>query len=288
MGQAKGTLQNLNVHCSTRSCCVEGSEVCRKDAVAVQRTSPPKLPPPMPGAGSPHSVGPVASAGIASHSLDSETRLPVFSVPRDIDPFDEDAYGEGKTLDFFTSLLTAGVVIHLAVEGCGMLPITASLDLSFTMLRLAFNGVHKVLPLNLVRSVAVELFDAGQESEGDQIKKSWKPRTWCVCIVLSDCRVCTFVFGQEQAGLREAMFFAECFKVLVENARFESTKAELHARNTGTMALESPASTARTAGTEDNGMPYDFEGNNVVQLASALRRLRQEQHLAGVVAAPTP
>lgn len=210
------------------------------------------------------------------------TTLPAFAVPLGVDPYNEEGYRSGKTLERFVAMLTRGVGVNLAMDGCGTLHVVASLDAQCTLLHLVYNGVDKTIPLSFIRSLAVDLFYAGQTPPVKQ-RVSEKPRAWCVCMELGDKHFCTFVFGDNQAGQREATFFAQCMRMLSESVRFESTKLELQQISFGKLPLESPHASARTVVSEDIGIPSATEGLNALALDVALRNLRSERsHRRGI------
>jgi len=136
----------------------------------------------------------------------------VFTVPHGVNVEEHDAERTRLVVRQFVDTMTFGVNLRLAVEGVGVLPITAALDRRLSNLTFSFNGVRKKLPLRLVQRVVVERqeFPPGEDD-----------RLWHVCLELEGDQLCTFVFDGPDAS-REASYLGGCLHVLLLEAAAQS------------------------------------------------------------------
>merc|ERR1712008_505026 len=109
----------------------------------------------------------------------------------------------------FADTMIFGVELRLAVEGVGVLLVTAALDRRLSTLIFSFNGIRKKLPLSLVRRVVVERqeFPPGESEH----------LLWHVVLELEGDQLCTFVFDGPDAS-REASYLGGCLHVLLLEA----------------------------------------------------------------------
>lgn len=148
----------------------------------------------------------------------------------------------------FSGVLAApGVALKLAVEGCGALAVTASLDPDASVLVLVFNSVRKTVALSSVRQVFVERAAAGGGTvDGHQAAAHGALQ---VRLELEGDQFCTFLFGSSDEGRREAAYFGLCVRAITEAARFEAVKADLLALGAGTQNdIHRAPFSARSAG----------------------------------------
>jgi len=132
----------------------------------------------------------------------------VFKVPAGVNVEEHDAERTRHVVRKFADTMMFGVDLRLAVEGVGLLLVTASLDRGLSTLTFSLNGIWKKLPLSLVRRVVVE---RQEFSPGDD------NLLWHVCLELEGDQLCTFVFDGPDAS-REASYLGGCLHVLLLEA----------------------------------------------------------------------
>jgi len=132
----------------------------------------------------------------------------VFAVPHGVNVEEHDAEQTRRVVRQFADTMIFGVDLRLAVEGIGVLLVTASLDKRRSTLTFSFNGIRKKLPLSLVQRVVVERqeFPPGEDEP-----------LWHVCLELEGDQLCTFVFDGPDAS-REASYLGGCLHVLLLEA----------------------------------------------------------------------
>jgi len=132
----------------------------------------------------------------------------VFVVPPGVNVDEHDAERTRLVVRNFADSMIFGVKLRLAVEGVGVLLVTAALDKRRSTLSFSFNGIRKKLPLSLVRRVVVERqeFPPGQDEP-----------LWHVCLELEGDQLCSFVFDGPDAS-REASYLGGCLHVLLLEA----------------------------------------------------------------------
>lgn len=133
----------------------------------------------------------------------------VFAVPHGVNVEEQDERRTRLVVREFADTMIFGVELRLAVEGVGVLLVTAALDRRLSTLIFSFNGIRKKLPLSLIRRVVVERqeFPPG---ENDHL-------LWHVVLELEGDQLCTFVFDGPDAS-REASYLGGCLHVLLLEA----------------------------------------------------------------------
>mmetsp|Transcript_57206 Transcript_57206/g.113695 ORF Transcript_57206/g.113695 Transcript_57206/m.113695 type:complete len:294 (+) Transcript_57206:122-1003(+) len=132
----------------------------------------------------------------------------VFTVPPGVNVEEHDEEQTRLAVRNFADMMIFGVNLRLAVEGVGVLLVTAALDRRLSTLTFSSNGIRKKLPLRLVRGVVVERqeFCPGEDDH-----------LWHVCLELEGDQLCTFVFDGPEAS-REASYLGGCLHVLLLEA----------------------------------------------------------------------
>lgn len=183
-----------------------------------------------------HKIGPgECSAPSACRSLCGCGVPPAFSVPPDVNVEEEDTQRTLVLVRCFAEMLMTGVSLHLAVNGCDVLLVEMTLDKQLSTLKLVFNGIHKSLPLRVVRNISME--------------EQSSTRTWHVRLDLEGDQFCTFVFAGSEGSAREASYFGGCLVMLVEAARFQAVKEDL----AGLASLCTKTPRSALAGEEEDG-----------------------------------
>eukprot|EP00404_Azadinium_spinosum_P062376 CAMPEP_0180717170 /NCGR_PEP_ID=MMETSP1038_2-20121128/13833_1 /TAXON_ID=632150 /ORGANISM="Azadinium spinosum, Strain 3D9" /LENGTH=270 /DNA_ID=CAMNT_0022749625 /DNA_START=48 /DNA_END=857 /DNA_ORIENTATION=- len=191
-------------------------------------------------------------------------RAPKFSVPSGVDIYSEDPRRTTKVVRHFADTLLFGVMVHVSVEGCGVLLVEAGLDQKLKTLRLVFNKVRKLVPLRLVRCISVgEVTESGSQS-------------WRVLLELEGNCCCIFVFG----GEREASYFGGCLHIIAEDARLKAAKKGLVDRSDdfadvvpAQCLLETPPASIRSL---VNVLPHKASPESGVSKARAAALLRHK------------
>lgn len=132
----------------------------------------------------------------------------VFAVPHGVDVEEQDEKRTRLVVRQFADTMIFGVELRLAVEGVGVLLVTAALDRRLSTLIFSFNGIRKKLPLSLVRRVVVERQEFPTENNH---------LLWHVVLELEGDQLCTFVFDGPDAS-REASYLGGCLHVLLLEA----------------------------------------------------------------------
>lgn len=115
-----------------------------------------------------------------------------------------------QLLEIFTSSVSSGVAVALAVDGIGILLIEVRLRVPQLELRLKFELVERCIPLSTVEGVEVTRHCLNGVDTGSG--------AWLVRLSVSQQQTVCFVFDGDQRGQQEAHYMGGCLRLLWKRA----------------------------------------------------------------------